>query len=152
MASKGINPILSAKGLIQTIFRRIAENGHVYDDNPNPIIDAGPKNTASIAARFLIAEQGRSFWNKQYDEVKKEAKNAGILGDEADYLVGETVTVGAFKGFDITAKKANSSEYADTQGTKNVISKYVPESKRETALDECMKERKGAVTIAVSIR
>lgn len=146
-----MNPILAAKADLHQLYNKIAGNDMVLAPSLRQI-EAGSKNTAPLAARFLIAEQSRSFWNKQYDEIKKEAREAGILGADEDYVEGETVVTSSFTGFDITAKKAAGSEYADTTATKNVINKYVPAGKREQALAECIKSRKGAVTIAVSIK
>lgn len=149
MASQHMNATLNAKAQLHGTLQALASN---MDGGGTPIIEAGQKNTSDVAARFLIAEQMRSFANKNYDAVKKEARDAGILGDEESYMEGETVTVSSFSGFDITAKKAAGSEMADTTAVKNVISKYVPAAKRETALAECIKPRKGAVTIAVNVR
>lgn len=154
MASKHMNDVLHRKAELQNTLMHLATNKsiNVTVNDGTAHIDAGQKNTADIAARFLIAEQMRSFANKNYDVVKKEAKDAGLFGDEADYVTGETVVLSSFSGFDITAKKASESEYADTTATKNVISKYVPSGKREQALSECIKERKGAVTISVVVK
>lgn len=148
MATKGINPILSAKADLAQELKDMANN-HI---DGVEIVNAGNKNTAPIAARFLIAEQARSFWNKQYDVVKKEAKDAGILGDEADYIEGETVVVSSFSGFDICAKKAAASEMVDKTALLNALNKHVPAAKRQAIIAECVKQRKGAVTISVSVK
>lgn len=151
MASSSINPVLAAKANLNLLFKDVGKNISPFDANQSPLVDAGQKNTADVAARFLIAEQGRSFWNKQYDVVKKEAKEAGILGEESDYVEGETCVVSSYKGFNITARKAAGSMYIDRTALLNALNKHVPRAKADLVLAECDKERKGAVTIAVSV-
>jgi hypothetical protein len=153
MASTSMNPILAAKAGLNNVLTTLLTNRAIADGSIEFLgVNAGQKNTSDIAARFLIAEQVRSAANKNYDNVKKEARDAGILGTEEDYLEGETCTVSSFSGFDITARKSAASEMADTTAVKNVVSKYVPAAKRDQALAECIKERKGAVTISVVVR
>lgn len=136
-----------AKAAIQRLFKQIGT-----DALPDTVIDAGKKNTAPVAVRFAIAEQGRSYWNKEFEEAKKAAKEAGILGSDDDYVTGETRVVASFSSFDITAKKANASEVVDKTALMNALNKHASASVREKVLSECIKERKGAVTISVALK
>lgn len=148
-----MSPILNEKAKLQNLLTKLAKNDAQPTESVTlPAINAGNKNTAPIAAKFLIAEQMRSFANKNYDVVKAEAKEAGILGTDEDYIEGELRTVSSFAGFDITAKKAAATQMPDSAAVRNVISKYVPANKRDQALQEAFKERKGTVTISVNVR
>lgn len=149
MAS-GANPILLAKATLLGAFKSIA--GNIDPQTQEQIINAGQKNTADIAAKFLIAEQARSYWNKQYETVKADAKEKGILGEDSDYIEGETRVVSSFTGFDITAKKAAGSKQVNRTKLENALNKHTTPAKRDLILAECLEDRKGAVTISVSVK
>jgi hypothetical protein len=139
--------IVHARANINKLFREIGT-----DAQPDTVIDAGSKNTAPLAVEFAIAEQGRSYWNKRYEEAKKRAKEAGILGTEEDYSEGDTVVTWSSPAFDITAKKARGGEQVTVGAMKSALAKHVPQAKANAVIADCVTEKKGAVTISVAMK
>jgi hypothetical protein len=110
------------------------------------------KNTYPIAAEFAIAKQLRSMAEKRWDVAKKAAANAGILGDDDDYIVGDTVVVFNCQHFDVTAKKANPSRGLDKAQLMVEMLKHLPEKKVAAIMKAAEKENKGAVTFDIAYK
>lgn len=140
--------MIDIKVAIQKAFQKIGKsNGHAPPDPPPA------SNTFPIAYEFFVADNLRSLANKRYEAAKEAAQKAGVLGDEAEYQEGSTITTFNSDLFDVAAKKARGSRTLDKTELSNYLNR---KGWKQAEIDELLvkgsKPRKGAVTFEVVLK
>lgn len=107
-------------------------------------------NRATIAHEYFVADKLASIADKRKKEAKKQAQEAGILGD--DYVPGVTKEVYSNEHFAIVAKTNNPAERIDKTILANELVKLLGKEKANAVLAKATVENNPATSFSFVAR
>lgn len=138
---------------IREVRQRIAEAFAALGTNqlPGTIIPAGQRNNAQEAAEFVVADVLAKLAADRQKKASEAADKAGVFGDPAEYVIGDTVMVYSDPNFSINVKMGKPSKMLDRKAVEAAAAKYLGK-KSEEFLAECQKDRAATKQIIVSMK
>jgi hypothetical protein len=118
---------------------------------PGTVLPVGTKNNSKEAADYLLADLLAKLADKRKKEAFQAAEKAGVFGDPADYVAGDTVMVFNDPNFSINVKKGNPTRMIGREEVEAAARKYLGK-KADEFLEECKKDRSATTQIIVSMK
>jgi hypothetical protein len=121
------------------------------DKLPGTIIPAGQRNNAKEAAEYVLADKLKKLAEARHKKASEAAEKAGVFGDKADYVLGDTVMVFSDPNFSINVKMGNPSLMLKREKVEAAAATYLGKKASEF-LEECQGERAATKQIIVSMK
>jgi hypothetical protein len=118
---------------------------------PGTVIPFGQRNNAKEAADYVIAELLEKLATKRKKLAAELAEKAGVFGDPASYVEGDTVMVFSDPNFSINVKMGTPGTMIGREEVEAAANKYLGKKASEF-LDECMKPRAATKQVIVSMK
>lgn len=138
---------------IRAVMARIEEafNAFGTDQLPGTIIPVGQRNNAREAGEYVLAERLSKLAAERLKNAAEAAEKAGVFGDSADYINGETVLVFSDPNFTISVKKGKPSKTINRELVETNASEFLGKRASEF-LELCFKPRAAMQQIIVSMK
>jgi hypothetical protein len=138
---------------IREVRARIEEafNGFGTEAFPGTIIPTGKKNNSAEASAFVIADALSKLATERLKKAHEAAEKAGVFGDPADYVQGDTVMVFNDPNYSINVKMGKPSKTINRELVEATAREYLG-AKADEFLDKCFKDRKPTQQIIVSVK
>lgn len=126
--------------------RKFSDLGRTNGTAPLP----DSENRAALAHELFVANQLRGLADKRYEAAKKDALDAGILGDFTAFEPGLHATYDS-DHVAISVRKNSSSESVDKKALEQYLAKELPKY-AAAIMKACTKERAGQTVIQIATK
>ena len=111
------------------------------------------RNSFAQAWEFFVARELKGAVEKRYKAAEAVARDAGVLGEEEDYVEGGVVITHSNEYFEIAMKKAQGGTTLDKTMLMNNLARMGWKADRiEELISKSSKPRKGAVTPEIVLK
>lgn len=121
------------------------------DKLPDTVIPTGTRNNSGEAASFAVADKLLKLAEARKKAAFEVAEKAGVFGDKADWVEGDTVMVFNDPNFSINVKMGKPSTMIGREEVEAAAEKFLGKRASEF-LEECKKPRAATKQIIVSMK
>lgn len=153
LSSLAVEAVTPTEDTIREIRTRIEDvfRGLGTESFPGTVIPAGAKNNSKEAADYVIADMLKKLAETRHKEAAEAAEKAGVFGDPADYVQGDTVMVFNDPNFSINVKMGKPSKMVKRELVEAAAATYLGKKAPEF-LEACQGQRAATKQIIVSMK